>query len=154
MDTSRDPDFVTGHTGRVIGAVITDAPLDPLAAAAARETMTEAMGALVRFDGVVRNHDGGRAVAHLSYEAHPTAQAGLQRVAADVAGLHPVRVWAGHRTGPVPIGDTAFTVLVAAAHRRDAFAACEEVTDRVKAEVPIWKEQGLADGTTEWVGIG
>lgn len=44
-------------------------------------------------------------------------------------------------------------VLVAGAHRREAFAACAEVADRVKAEVPVWKEQDLADGTTQWVGI-
>lgn len=47
----------------------------------------------------------------------------------------------------------AFLVLVASAHRAEAFAACEEVTNRVKSQVPIWKEQSMADGATQWVGI-
>ena len=44
-------------------------------------------------------------------------------------------------------------MLAAAAHRGDAFAACSEMADRVKAEVPIWKEQALVDGPVTWVGL-
>ena len=151
--TTDDPAYVTSQISKVTGTAITEQPLEQLLDAAAAATMTEAMGALVRFEGVVRNHDGGAVVAALSYEAHPSAAAELERVATEVAGAHPVRVYAAHRTGPVPIGEMAFVVLVAGAHRREAFAACAEVADRVKAEVPIWKEQDLADGTTQWVGI-
>lgn len=150
---TKDPDYVAAQTSKVTGTAITEQPLEQLLDAAAAATMTEAMGALVRFEGVVRNHDGGAEVTALSYEAHPSAAAELERVAGEVAAAHPVRVFAAHRTGPVPIGEMAFVVLVAGAHRREAFAACAEVADRVKAEVPIWKEQDLADGTTQWVGI-
>ena len=62
-------------------------------------------------------------------------------------------LWAVHRVGPIAIGESALTVLAAAAHRGRAFEACEAVADRVKAQVPIWKEQELTDGSTEWVGI-
>lgn len=148
-----DPAYVYEQTGRVTGTVITDAPLEALAAQASKDTLTQAMGALVRFEGIVRDHDGGQSVATLAYEAHPSAPEELERVAAEVAASHPVRIYAAHRTGDVPIGELAFLVLVASAHRGEAFAACAEVADRVKAEVPIWKKQGLVSGETQWVGI-
>lgn len=150
-NTAGDPAYVAAQTGVLIGTAITQEPLEPLAGAA--DVMTDAMGALVRFDGAVRDHDGGARVSGLTYEAHPTAAAELERVCAEVASTHPVRLYAAHRVGPVPIGELAFVVLAAAAHRGDAFAACQEAADRVKAEVPIWKEQAMADGTTQWVGI-
>ena len=56
-------------------------------------------------------------------------------------------------TGPLDIGDLAFMVIAAAAHRREAFAAAAELADAVKAEVPIWKEQELSQGGTQWVGL-
>lgn len=146
----RDPDYVWEQTGVVVGTSIS---AEPLAAIDVSDVTTDAMGALVRFEGIVRNHDHGERVAALTYESHPTADAELARVVEEVAAKHPVRLYAAHRVGPVPIGELAFVVLAAAAHRGDAFAACEEVADRVKAEVPIWKEQLMADGTTHWVGI-
>ena len=148
-----DPAYVLEQTGVVTGTVITDAPLEELAAQASDNTLTQAMGALVRFEGIVRDHDGGQSVATLAYEAHPTAETELARVAAEVAAAHPVRIFAAHRTGDVPIGELAFLVLVASAHRGEAFTACTEVANRVKAEVPIWKKQGLVSGETQWVGI-
>lgn len=148
-----DPAYVYEQTGVVTGTVITDAPLESLAAQASKDTLTQAMGALVRFEGIVRDHDGGQSVATLAYEAHPSAPEELERVAAEVAASNPVRIYAAHRTGDVPIGELAFLVLVASAHRGEAFAACAEVADRVKAEVPIWKKQGLVSGETQWVGI-
>lgn len=148
-----DPAYVAEQTGVVTGTLITDAPLEALAAQASEDTLTRAMGALVRFEGIVRDHDGGQSVATLAYEAHPSATGELARVASEVAAAHPVRIYAAHRTGDVPIGELAFLVLVASAHRGDAFRACAEVADRVKAEVPIWKKQGLTSGATQWVGI-
>ncbi|OFT82691.1 molybdenum cofactor biosynthesis protein MoaE [Corynebacterium sp. HMSC29G08] len=148
-----DPAYVYEQTGVVTGAVITDSPLESLAAQACADTRTHAMGALVRFEGIVRDHDGGHSVATLAYEAHPSAPEELKRVAAEVADAHPVRVYTAHRTGEVPIGELAFLVVVASAHRGEAFTACTEVADRVKTEVPIWKKQGLTSGETQWVGI-
>lgn len=148
-----DPDYVAEQTGLVVETVIQDSPLENLAARATEATLTQAMGALVRFDGIVRDHDGGERVAALAYESHPSAPDELRRVCEEVAAEHPVRIFAAHRTGEVPIGELAFLVLTAAAHRGDAFHACQKVADRVKAEVPIWKEQTLANGTSHWVGI-
>jgi molybdopterin synthase catalytic subunit len=66
----------------------------------------------------------------------------------------PVRIWAAHRTGMLQIGDPALVCAVSAAHRGQAFEVCAELVDRIKAQVPIWKEQFFSDGTVEWVGAG
>lgn len=151
--TPADPPHVAQQVGVVVETLVTGSPLEPLADEAATATTTQAMGALVRFEGIVRDHDGGAHVAALAYESHPQAEDALRRVCEEIAHSAPVRIFAAHRTGNVPIGELAFLVLVAAAHRGPAFAACEEVADRVKAEVPIWKQQTLSSGRTQWVGI-
>lgn len=138
----------------VVHASITEDPLEPLLAGAKEATMTRAMGALVVFDGIVRDHDHGEPVAALAYTAHPQATDYLERVLHSVTEEIPgVRLWAAHRIGPIPIGESALTVLAAAAHRGTAFTACSLAADRIKAEVPIWKEQELTDGSVQWVGI-
>lgn len=144
-----DPEYVKEQTGIVLGASMTDAPI------VVPEVATAAMGAVVTFDGVVRDHDGGRGgVELLTYTAHPSAQAEIERVAAEVSAQFPAtRLWCAHRTGELRVGDSAFVVVAAAAHRHDAFHAAETLADRVKAEVPIWKEQRHADGSANWVGL-
>lgn len=110
-------------------------------------------GALVTFSGVVRDHDQGRAVRSLAYEAHPSAQNVLAQVAGDVAGRWSdvVRVAVSHRVGPVPTGQAALVVAVASAHRAEAFEAAAALVDEVKARLPVWKHQVFTDGTDEWV---
>ena len=109
-------------------------------------------GAVVTFSGDVRDNDHGRAVATLEYEAHPTAQNLLEKVAREVADRHDVLGLAvAHRHGPIPIGESALVAAVAAKHRKAAFDACSELVDEVKAQIPIWKHQVFADGTDEWV---
>lgn len=138
----------------VIFTDITENPLEPLYAQARADVMNRSMGALVLFDGIVRDHDHGQPVATLSYTAHPQAAQILATTVETVAQEIPgVRLWAVHRVGPIPIGQSALTVIAAAAHRGTAFTACERVADRIKAEVPIWKEQELTDGSVQWVGI-
>ncbi|MCG8916753.1 molybdenum cofactor biosynthesis protein MoaE [Actinokineospora sp. PR83] len=112
-----------------------------------------AAGAVVTFAGVVRDHDGGRGVASLTYEGHPSAGDVITEVAADVAASSPgVRALAvSHRVGDLAIGDTALAVAVAADHRGAAFATCARLVDEVKARLPIWKHQRFIDGTDEWV---
>ncbi|NKQ55175.1 molybdenum cofactor biosynthesis protein MoaB [Amycolatopsis sp. K13G38] len=112
-----------------------------------------AAGAVVTFGGVVRDHDGGKSVLNLFYEGHPTAGDVLARVVADVAGRRAgVRAVAvSHRLGALEIGDVALACAVAADHRGEAFAACAELVDEVKARLPVWKHQHFADGTDEWV---
>lgn len=151
---STDPAYVAEQTGLVISATMTEAPLEPLLADARAATATDAMGAVVTFEGVVRDHDGGHQVASLRYTAHPTAGEVIAVVAREVSNGHPAaRLWAAHRTGDLAIGDLAFVVIAASAHRRAAFSAAAELADRVKAEVPIWKEQELPDGASQWVGL-
>jgi molybdopterin synthase catalytic subunit len=111
-----------------------------------------AAGAVVSFAGVVRDHDGGRQVSRLVYEAHPTAAAVLEEVAAEIAKDPSVKAIAvSHRVGPLAIGDVALAAAVATAHRAEAFALCARLVDTAKARLPIWKHQHFTDGTEEWV---
>jgi molybdopterin synthase catalytic subunit len=109
-------------------------------------------GAVVSFAGVVRDHDHGRAVVSLTYEAHPSAQSVLQEVAAEIA-LDPdvYAIAVSHRYGDLKVGDVALAAAVSTAHRAAAFAACARLVDLVKKRLPIWKHQLFADGTDEWV---
>ena len=112
----------------------------------------ESAGAVVTFSGDVRNHDKGKGVTSLNYEVHPTAQSVIEKITNEVVAKHDVvNVAIAHRFGAIPIGESAFVVAVAAAHRAPAFECCEELVERVKAELPIWKYQEFTDGTTEWV---
>jgi molybdopterin synthase catalytic subunit len=110
-------------------------------------------GAVVTFSGIVRNHDGGRTVVLLEYEAHPSAATVLESVAESVAAeFEGVRIAIEHRVGALEIGELALGCAVSSAHRADAFAACTRLIDDVKRQVPIWKRQHFSDGTSEWVG--
>lgn len=113
----------------------------------------DASGGVTLFVGRVRDHDGGKGVTGLDYQAHPTALARLADVAEKVAADHGVAgVAAVHRTGHLDIGDIAVIVATASGHRGEAFAASRDLIDTLKAEVPIWKHQVFTDGTDEWVG--
>ena len=142
----------TGTGAAVLRAEVGEAPLDVAEHAALVDQA--AAGAVVTFAGVVRDHDGGRAVRGLEYSAHPTAGKVVAEVAADVAarsaGVRAIAV--SHRIGPLVIGDVALACAVAADHRKEAFAACAELVDEVKRLLPVWKHQLFADGTDEWVG--
>ena len=114
---------------------------------------TAADGALVVFEGVVRDHDHGASVHALDYEAHPDARAlprrrlrrGRRCVGPARRGDPPI--------GALSVGDVALVAAVAAPHRAEAFAVCAQLVDLVKERTPIWKRQHLAEGTTEWVGL-
>lgn len=113
----------------------------------------KAAGAVVTFAGVVRDHDHERGVKQLSYSGHPSASEVIERVAAEVAAAHPgVRALAvSHRLGDLGIGDVALACAVSGGHRAEAFAACSDLVDEVKRQLPIWKHQIFTDGTDEWV---
>jgi molybdopterin synthase catalytic subunit len=142
----------TGTGATVLRAEVGEAPLDVAEHAALVDHA--AAGAVVTFAGVVRDHDGGRAVRGLEYSAHPTAGKVVAQVAAEVAaratGVRAIAV--SHRIGPLAIGDVALACAVAADHRKEAFEACAELVDEVKRLLPVWKHQLFADGTDEWVG--
>jgi len=145
----------------VLRADVVDSPLDPLVAELSALVRDDACGAVATFTGYVRDHDGApgqeRGVAHLHYEAHPDAATVLRTVAERVARRTAaatgdrVRVAVVHRTGDLTIGDVAVVAAVAAGHRQAAFTAASDLVEELKAEVPIWKEQGFSDGTSEWV---
>ncbi len=131
---------------RLVEAPIDRAELESFAA-------TDADGAVVVFEGVIRDHDHGASVSALDYSAHPDAQRFLEEICARVAESSGLRVAAAHRIGHLGIGDVALVAVVAAPHRAEAFRTCAELVDEIKAGAPIWKRQLLADGATEWVGI-
>jgi molybdopterin synthase catalytic subunit len=140
----------TGTVGRTAIARVTTDPLDLAAHESA--VADRRAGAVVSFQGVVRDHDHGRAVIRLEYDGHPTADDVLRVVAADVAADPAVyAVAVSHRIGPLAVGDIALVAAVSTAHRAAGFAACARLVDEVKARLPIWKHQIFADGTDEWV---
>jgi len=137
--------------GEAFFAALSAEPIDR----AALETfvLSSADGALVTFEGVIRDHDHGAAVSSLEYSAHPDAETFLAKICHELTESSGLVVAAAHRVGALTVGDVALVVAVAAPHRAEAFAACATLVDRIKSEVPIWKRQHLADGATEWVGI-
>lgn len=136
---------------RVARVAVVDEPLS--VEEHARLVDDAAAGAVVTFGGVVRDHDGGRSVERLAYEGHPSASDVLAEVVADLSarwtGVRAVAV--SHRLGVLAIGDVALACAVAAEHRGQAFAACSELVDEVKARLPVWKHQYFTDGSDEWV---
>lgn len=132
-------------------ARISTEPLDPAVVDAAVSGPEH--GAVVVFTGVVRNHDAGQAVSDLEYTAHPDAERFLRACCEEVAAASGLPVAAVHRVGHLAIGDLAVVTAVAAPHRAEAFAACAELVERIKHEVPIWKRQRFDDGMSEWVGL-
>ncbi|WP_421844235.1 molybdenum cofactor biosynthesis protein MoaE [Mycobacterium sp.] len=114
----------------------------------------QSAGAVVGFVGMIRDHDGGRAVLRLEYSAHPSAAKVLADVVAEVAaessGVRAVA--ASHRVGVLQIGEAALVAAVAADHRQAAFQACAHLVDTIKERLPVWKHQFFEDGTEEWVG--
>jgi molybdopterin synthase catalytic subunit len=126
-------------------------PIDALALRAA--LAHDSAGAVAVFEGVVRNHNQGRSVRGLRYEAYPElALREGERIVDAARRRHPVdAVICVHRIGTLQVGELAVWVGVAAAHRDAAFAACREVIDAVKAQVPIWKHEDYVDGAGEWL---
>ena len=112
-----------------------------------------AAGGIALFAGAVRESDHDRGVSGLSYSAHPSAVDELRRVAEVIAEKYPViGIAAVHRVGDLAIGDLAVVLAVSCPHRAEAFDACRDLIDILKASVPIWKHQRFDDGTAEWVG--
>lgn len=131
-------------------AAVVDEPLD----AAAHSALVEGpgLGAVVTFCGVVRNHDQDRQVVRLDYEAHPTAETVLRTLIEQCLADHTAEAVAvSHRFGSLVVGDPAFVVAVSSSHRREAFECAEAIVEVVKTELPMWKNQTFADGTSEWV---
>ena len=110
-------------------------------------------GAVVTFDGIVRNHFDGREVRYLEYEAYAAmAEKKMAEIAAEVQIKFAVGdVAMVHRIGRLEIGESSILIAIAAPHRQPAFEACAYAMDRVKQEVPVWKKEFFADGESHWV---
>jgi molybdopterin synthase catalytic subunit len=130
-------------------AVVT-APLDADALVALVGAQGD--GAIVTFAGLVRDHNQGRRVHFLEYEAYePLAVRALQQIVDEAKQLWPsARVAAHHRIGRLEIGEASIVIAAASAHRGDAFAACRYTIERVKQIVPIWKREHF-DGGDVWL---
>ena len=110
-------------------------------------------GAITTFVGNVRDHNEGRAVTRLEYQAYASmAAAELGRICQEIEDeIEGVRVAVLHRTGSLDVGDAAVMCAASAPHRGEAFRACRELIDRIKARVPIWKREWGPHGAA-WVG--
>ena len=109
-------------------------------------------GAVVTFEGVVRNNTNGRQTHFLDYECYePMALKLMARIGHEIAPAMPIdRIALVHRLGRMLIGETSVAIVVTSAHRQAAFAAALEGIDRMKRVVPIWKKEHFADGEV-WV---
>jgi len=110
-------------------------------------------GAVVVFHGDARGETDGRRVEGLAYEAYEEmAVPALRALGAEIVARHGVSAVAcTHRLGPVPVGESAVVVAVAAPHREPALAAVADFVLRLKQDVPIWKQERFEDGAV-WVG--
>ena len=122
-------------------------------AASRLELLDGGAGGYVSFEGWVRDHNEGRAVRRLEYEAF--AELALKegdRIVAEALQRFPIRhALCVHRTGGLALGDLAVWVGVSAVHRGEAFDACRYIIDEVKHRVPIWKKEHYLNGDSGWV---
>ena len=117
-----------------------------------RRLQRDADGAVVTFEGVVRNQSGGRPTLYLEYEGYEElALKTMQQIALEIAASREIgRVGMVHRLGRLAIGEASVVIVVTAPHRQAAFAAALDAINRLKQKVPIWKKEFFADGEV-WV---
>jgi molybdopterin synthase catalytic subunit len=113
-------------------------------------------GAVVVFEGVVRNNSKGRRTLYLEYEAYePMAIRKMQEIELQVRRRFEIdHIGMIHRLGRLEIGETSVAIIVTSAHRRAAFGACQFAIDRLKQIVPIWKKEYFEDGSVWSEGEG
>jgi molybdopterin synthase catalytic subunit len=129
---------------------ITSEPID--AAELVEAARTDDAGAVSVFYGVVRNHNLGRRVLYLEYDAYPPmAEKKMREIAEEVRQRWPVTgIAMRHRTGRLEIGEPSVVIAVGSPHRGDAIEACHYAIDRLKSIVPIWKKE-VFEGGEEWL---
>lgn len=118
-----------------------------------REVMDDASGAVLIFEGTVRDHSEGlTGVVALEYEAQESMAAKvISRIVDDVSVEIAVKhIAVRHRLGKVPLGEPTIIIAVSAAHRDEAYRASRLLIDRIKHEAPIWKREILVDGSSQW----
>jgi len=129
---------------------VLEAPLD--AAAAATLVAGAHDGAVATFVGLVRDHNAGRRVLWLDYEAYvPLAVTSFEQIGTEAAARWPdARLAIHHRIGRLEIGEASVVIAAASPHRADAFAACRYAIERLKQIAPIWKHEHF-DGGESWI---
>ncbi|MBI1750822.1 MAG: molybdenum cofactor biosynthesis protein MoaE [Acidobacteria bacterium] len=148
---------VSGGTSRDFGTAIQDdiyeitrQPIRSAEIVAALKAPGD--GAVVVFDGIVRNNSGGRETLHLEYEAYePMALKKMREIGEEARKKFPIhRVAIVHRLGKLDIGETSVLIVVSSPHRAAAFDACRFAIDILKRTVPIWKKEFFRGGAV-WV---
>lgn len=131
---------------------LTDRPID--VAALSVGLHDPGAGAVVTFDGRVRDHNDGLPVTGLEHQAYPALAlaTGLRILEEESSRHNMLRAIAAHRTGTIGLGESAVWVGVSSGHRAEAFAAAQAIMDRLKYELPVWKKEFLDDGRARWVG--
>lgn len=163
-----DQRFVDGEARVVAGAEL--ALIPPVAGGAPRARVQDTplvvddvfasvrapgAGAIVTMVGTVRDVNEGEGVTGLRYEAYVAmAERVMEEIVVDcTSGVVGADARVVHRIGDLSIGDLAVVVAVSAPHRREAFAICQQIIDRLKKDAPIWKHETRASGRV-WVGLG
>lgn len=126
---------------------------ESISAAGLSTGLPAGVGAVVAFEGRVRRTNDGREVTGLHYDAYPEmADTVFADILVRARQAHPIPVLrVRHRTGTLDVGEVAVAVVAGAPHRDAAFEAARFVIEAVKAELPIWKREHYADGTSRWL---
>jgi molybdopterin synthase catalytic subunit len=133
---------------------LTDQLIDPSTILA--QVASHDAGAVVLFLGTTREFTHGRRTASLDYECYPEmAEKKLAELEAEARSRWPLTDCSiVHRLGHLQLGEASIAIAVSSPHRGDAFAAGQWLIDTIKQDVPIWKQENWADGTSEWVHPG
>jgi MoaE-MoaD fusion protein len=151
---------VSGGSGRYTQQIFDAGPghffaltREPIDTAAIGKQLLQGLdGAIVNFEGVVRNNTKGRPTEYLDYECYePMAIKTLAEIGRELAAAHAIsRIAMVHRLGRMQVGETSVAVIVTAPHRKAAFEAALDGINRLKRTVPIWKKEHFTDGEI-WV---
>jgi len=130
---------------------ITREPIDTSSLLASVQKASD--GAVLLFLGVVRDHNQGRTVSALEYQAYDSmAAAELERIVTEAGEKWAVGgIAAVHRIGVLEIGEASVAIAVASPHRDEAYAASRYVIEELKRRLPVWKREGYLDGERAWV---
>lgn len=130
---------------------VTDSDID--VAVAAKAVSDNSCGALVTFEGWIRDHNEGQAVDRLEYEVYrPVAISEGNKVIDEALQKYDIaHALCIHREGLLELSDVAVVVCVSSAHRAAAFDACRYIIDEIKTRLPIWKKEHYSSGKSEWV---
>lgn len=134
---------------------LTDDPIDRDGLIVATHRLSD--GALVLFEGIVRNHHQGRTVKSIFYDAYrPMAEKEIGRIVGEIRAEHPeVTAAVRHRLGLLQVGETSIMIVCSSPHRAEAYEASRKLIDRIKEQVPIWKREHTDDGAVwqGWQGV-